>query len=119
MRGVFFCPSYSPPRPQKASEKKLRLENAWCFFCPLRFPTTSARRHLEKSRREKSCADPRGFADFYQRFFYRRFYNRFERCQSAPGRTEGPVRSAKSSTPGVNYGSARHSRRLFSPRADE
>ena len=26
------------------------------FFCPLRFPTTSARRHLEKSRREKSCA---------------------------------------------------------------
>jgi hypothetical protein len=70
MRGVFFCPSYSPPRPQKASEKKLRLENAWCFFCPLRFPTTSTRRHLEKSRREKSCAHVRGFADFYQRFFF-------------------------------------------------
>jgi hypothetical protein len=26
-------------------------------------------RHLEKSRREKSCARVRGFADFYQRFF--------------------------------------------------
>src|SRR6478735_990911 len=70
MRGVFFCPSYSPPRPQKAFEKTLRLENAWCFFCPLRFPTTSTRRHLEKSRREKSCAHVRGFADFYQRFFF-------------------------------------------------
>src|SRR4029077_20251423 len=44
--------------------------NAWCFFCPLRFPTTSTRRHLEKSRREKSCAHVRGFADFYQRFFF-------------------------------------------------
>src|SRR4029077_18414400 len=44
--------------------------NAWCFFCPLRFPTTSTRRHLEKSRREKSCAHARGFADFYQRFFF-------------------------------------------------
>ena len=40
------------------------------FFCPLRFPTTSARRHLEKSRRKKSCAHVRGFADFYQRFFF-------------------------------------------------
>ena len=41
------------------------------FFCPLRFSTTSARRHLEKSRREKSCARffARGGADFYQRFF--------------------------------------------------
>src|SRR4029077_20061327 len=66
MRGV-FCPSYSPPRPR--APEKAPSENAWCFFCPLRFPTTSARRHLEKSRREKSCADPRGFADFYQRFF--------------------------------------------------
>jgi hypothetical protein len=56
--------------PTTSAEKKLRLENAWCFFCPpLRFPTTSTRRHLEKSRREKSCAHVRGFADFYQRFF--------------------------------------------------
>jgi hypothetical protein len=48
---------------------ELRLENAWCFFAPSDFPTTSARRHLEKSRREKSCARVRGFVDFYQRFF--------------------------------------------------
>src|SRR6476619_958377 len=52
MRGVFL---QFPPRPQKASEKN----SVWkcvVFFCPLRFHTTSA--HLEKSRREKSCADP-------------------------------------------------------------
>ena len=66
MRGC-FCPSYSPPRPR--APEKAPSENAWCFFvtskfpprpqkasekntpsgkcvvffCPLRFPTTSAR----------------------------------------------------------------------------
>src|SRR4029077_3701403 len=64
------CPLLAPEPSACAFEKKLRLENAWCFFCPLRFPTTSTRRHLEKSRREKSCAHVRGFADFYQRFFF-------------------------------------------------
>jgi hypothetical protein len=34
----FFVTSKFPPRPQKASEKKLRQENAWCFFAPSDFP---------------------------------------------------------------------------------
>src|SRR5262245_38035630 len=29
-------------------------------------------------------------------------HTEFERCQSAPGRAEGPVRPAYSSTPGIN-----------------
>jgi hypothetical protein len=38
------------------------------------------------------------------------------RATDAPGRAEGPVRSAKSSTPGVNYGSARHPADAARPR---
>src|SRR5262249_21556765 len=45
--------------------------------------------------------------------------NVFERCQSTPGRAEGPVRPANSSTAGVNYGSASpHSRAYVTVRID-
>jgi hypothetical protein len=62
-----------PPRQRRRPFRLRSWISVWkweVFFCPLRFPTTSARRHLEKSRRKKSCAHVRGFADFYQRFFF-------------------------------------------------
>jgi hypothetical protein len=56
---------YTPPRRawwswMRVSEPSSMTKgfSVWkweVFFCPLRFPTTSARRHPEKSRRKKSC----------------------------------------------------------------
>ena len=62
-----FLPLLFPTTSAEGIRKKTPSGKCVVFFCPLRFPTTSTRRHLEKSRREKSCARVRGFADFYQR----------------------------------------------------
>ena len=84
-------PRSFPPPDRPRIRKKTPSGKCVVFFCPLRFPTTSARRHLEKSRREKSCARVRGFADFYQRFFR---CGRSSTSNSAPIEFDEPCRAA-------------------------